>query len=58
MSTSEFDPKLFELFNAMRAVVFAARMVTAFDGTDRESLDKLRDALYEFGRIDQELHEK
>jgi hypothetical protein len=32
-------------------LIEAARMVVAFDGTDRDSLDELREAVYEFGVI-------
>lgn len=32
-------------------VIDLARIVTVMDGTDRQSLDDLRDALYELGRL-------
>lgn len=38
-------------------LIEAARMVVAFDGTDRESLDELREAMYEYGKIIQEIED-
>jgi hypothetical protein len=49
------DPRWLDWLAVLGKVVTSARLVTAFDGTDRESLDQLRDALYEFGLIDEEL---
>jgi hypothetical protein len=49
------DPRWLEWLAVLGRVVNSARLVTAFDGTDRQSLDQLRDALYEFGIIDEEL---
>jgi hypothetical protein len=49
------DPQWLEWLAVLGKVVNAARLVTAFDGTDRDSLDQLRDALYEFGLIDERL---
>lgn len=49
------DPRWLEWLAVLGKVVNAARLVTALDGTDRESLDQLRDALYEFGIIDEQL---
>lgn len=49
------DPRWMEWLAVLGKVVNSARLVTALDGTDRESLDQLRDALYEFGVIDEEL---
>lgn len=51
------DPRWLEWLAVLGKVVVAARLVTAFDGTDRESLDQLRDALFEFGLIDEQLSE-
>ena len=49
------DPRWLEWLAVLGKVVNSARLVTALDGTDRESLDQLRDALYEFGIIDEQL---
>lgn len=49
------DPRWLEWLAALGKVVNSARLVTAFDGTDRASLDQLRDALYEFGVIEEQL---
>lgn len=49
------DPRWLEWLAILGRVVVSARMVCAFDGTDRESLDQLRDALYDFGLIDEQL---
>lgn len=49
------DPRWFDWLRILGKVVNSARLVCAFDGTDRESLDALRDALYEFGLIEEEL---
>lgn len=38
---------------SLHAVVNAARMVCALDGTDRLSIEALRDALYNFGVHDE-----
>lgn len=43
--------------NAAVKVIVAARMVVAFDGTDRISLEALRDAIFEFGRVEAEIAE-
>lgn len=42
-------------FMAVGAVVACARFVTVFDGTDRHSLDGLRDALFALGLIEEEI---
>ena len=52
------DPRMFEWRAALGRVIVSARLVSAFDGTDRASLDALRDALYEFGRLDEDLHKE
>jgi hypothetical protein len=49
------DPRWLKWLAVLGRVVSAARLVTAFDGTDRESLDQLRDALYDFGLVEEEL---
>lgn len=49
------DPKWLEWLAVLGRVVNSARLVSAFDGTDRASLDQLRDDLYEFGIIDERL---
>lgn len=49
------DPRWLEWLAVLGKVVNSARLVCAFDGTDRDSLDQLRDALYEFGIIDEQL---
>lgn len=40
---------------AIAKSIVQARLVTAFDGTDRESLDNLREALFELGQIEAEI---
>lgn len=50
------DPRWLEWLTVLGKVVNSARLVTAFDGTDRDSLDQLRDALFEFGVIDEMLN--
>jgi hypothetical protein len=50
------DPRWLEWLVVLGKVVTCARLVTAFDGTDRESLDQLRDALYEFGLVEEALN--
>lgn len=36
---------------AIGVVIDCARRVVVFDGTDRESLDDLREAIFKFGEI-------
>lgn len=36
---------------AIGVVIDCARRVVVFDGTDRKSLDDLREAIYKFGEI-------
>jgi hypothetical protein len=36
---------------AIGVVIDCARRVVVFDGTDRESLDNLREAIFKFGEI-------
>jgi hypothetical protein len=40
-----------ELNKQIQLVVDAARVVTIMDGTDRDSLDDLRNALYKLGKL-------
>lgn len=40
---------------AIGKTIVQARLVTAFDGTDRESLDNLREALMELGQVEVEI---
>lgn len=42
-------------FREARNVIGFARLVCVFDGTDRQSLDFLRDALYRLGIIEVEI---
>ena len=44
-----------EWFREARNVIAFARLVCVFDGTDRQSLDFLRDALYRLGVIEIEI---
>lgn len=43
-----------DLNRQVQAIIDLARLVTVFDGTDRHSLDLLRDALYRFGQLKEE----
>ena len=42
-------------FREARNVIGCARLVCVFDGTDRNSLELLRDALYKLGVIEIEI---
>jgi hypothetical protein len=44
--------------DALQRTIDAARLVTIFDGTDRESLDALRESLFALGALQVELEEK
>lgn len=51
MSPSEQLQMAYEF--AIGSVIDAARMVTVFDGTDRKSLDYLRESLQKLGEINE-----
>lgn len=44
-----------ELNSQIQWVIDLARIVTVMDGTDRQSLDDLREALYQLGKLKLEL---
>lgn len=49
------DEKWDQWTMCLAAVVVTARLVAAFDGTDRQSLDFLKDALYELGEFSEQV---
>lgn len=55
MTTDAPDPKMIEWLASLSRVIQMARLVSTFDGTDRASLDALRDALCEFTLLDEEV---
>jgi hypothetical protein len=50
-----FDEQSLRWLNVLFRVIKAARLVTVFDGTDRDSLEELRHALIDFTLIEEGL---
>ena len=48
MNQQQFNKAYWEI---IQAIVDNARLVTLFDGADRDSLDLLRQALYKLGKL-------